>query len=155
MTHCWVLFENVSCGHSLLCPVTTISPFPTLVSSHWNQMIAFSWFSISHHFSLPINSAHHREISLKTFSGYIWVARWSSVWIFWHSECCTGELCFPTFLPLISWHKLFSSSQGLSVSESWLTYDSLIFYPLPSAPHQQSLDVAGTALGLPLPRRLW
>lgn len=74
------------------------------------RMIAFYGFSISHYFSLPINSAHCHQMSLKTFSGYISLARWHPIQTVWHSNFCICDTYLPMFLAMTPQHKLFASS---------------------------------------------
>lgn len=74
------------------------------------RMIAFYGFSISHYFSLPTNSAHCHQMSLKTFSGGICLVRLHPIQTVWHSNFCICDSYLPMFLAMTSQHKLFASS---------------------------------------------
>lgn len=82
-------------------PCSTVSlppPHSCLLPLHTRtRIIAFSWFSNSHYFSLPIDPAHRHQISLKTCSGFVWLARLNLVQIFWRSNFCIYEFSLPSF----------------------------------------------------------
>lgn len=118
------------------------------------RMIAFYGFSISHYFSLPTNSAHCHQMSLKTFSGGICLVRLHPIQTVWHSNFCICDSYLPMFLAMTSQHKLFASSHFYCRVLTHL--DSLIFYPILSARCQQLLTGTTspkqplvTVLGLP------
>lgn len=127
--------------------VSPAPPYSWLLPFHIRTgTIAALWFSMSHYFSLPINSAHRCQVSLKTFRGYIGLARLNPIYIFWHFKIVhiLIRLAFIFYL----WHLDMNCLLGISISESWLTWDSPIFCPLlcplPAITHWKFQNCSGT-----------